>query len=150
MNGNQETRKTWPKYFTNDPIIEQGFVMLVRNPLTETISVRVLDAEKGDKEIGQTSINVWSLIQQPDMEYDMQPWILKGSGPDSRIVMVASIVGLLPPTSTSGKTGFRGTNSPNIAKCLKFRICFLLVHCQWTMVDVTSGEWGVKSWLSLR
>lgn len=101
LNSQNNGRKTWPKHFTNDPIIEQGFVLLVVNPQVDNIKVSVLDSAKGDAEIANTVINVWSLIQEPDMEYNSQPWILKGNSPDAKIVMSASICGLLPPSSGS-------------------------------------------------
>jgi len=98
----KETRKTFTKYYTNDPVIEQGFVLLSRNPYTDEIRVKVIDKNKkeGSKKevIGTTSINVWSLIEQPNMEYRLQPFILKGNSPTAQIVLSASLRGLAPPS----------------------------------------------------
>ena len=62
MNGHQSAQKTWPKYNTNDPVIEQGFVFLVQryqfgkiilknpvifSPYTDEIIINVHDTNKG-------------------------------------------------------------------------------------------------------
>jgi len=94
----EKSQQSWPKYFTNDPIIEQGFVMLIRAPYTDELRIEVIDtASKKDEVIGTCSIRIWSLIEQPGMEYSLQPWLLKGNSPDAKIVMSASLRGLLPP-----------------------------------------------------
>merc|ERR1711971_609667 len=57
----KETRKTFTKYYTNDPVIEQGFVLLSRNPYTDEIIVKVIDKNKkeGSKKRGD-----WNNIHQ--------------------------------------------------------------------------------------
>eukprot|EP00092_Neocalanus_flemingeri_P064404 GFUD01078159.1.p1 GENE.GFUD01078159.1~~GFUD01078159.1.p1 ORF type:complete len:1135 (-),score=294.37 GFUD01078159.1:524-3928(-) len=104
VNSHEKVQQTWPKYFTNDPIIEQGFVMLIRAPYTDEVKIDVIDtASKKDEVIGTCSIRIWSLIDQPDMEYSLQPWLLKGNSSDAKIVMSASLRGLLPPQCSPKK-----------------------------------------------
>ena len=66
---NQSVQQSWPSYNTSDPVIEQGFVCLVRAPHFDEIRVEVVDFEKKDEVLGYTSIRVSSLIDQPGMEY---------------------------------------------------------------------------------
>jgi len=105
ITNHEKSQQTWPKYYTNDPIIEQGFVMLIRAPYTDEIKIDVIDtASKKDDVIGTCTIRIWSLIEQPEMEYPLQPWLLKGNSPDAKIVMSASLRGLLPPQCSPKKT----------------------------------------------
>jgi Ca2+-dependent lipid-binding protein len=90
VNGNRTVQRTWPKYFTNDPVIEQGFVALIHNPYTDEIRLNVVDtASKKDDVIGTTVIRIWSLIEQPEMEYSLQVLNI-------RYPTVASIIPALP------------------------------------------------------
>ena len=72
-------QQSWPSYNTSDPVIEQGFVCLVRAPHFDEIRVEVVDFEKKDEVLGYTVIRVSSLIDQPGMEWTLQPWILRGA-----------------------------------------------------------------------
>merc|ERR1712106_767797 len=104
VSNHEKSQQSWPKYFTNDPIIEQGFVMLIRAPYTDEIKIDVIDtASKKDEVIGTCNIRIWSLIEQTGMEYPLQPWLLKGSSSDAKIVMSASLRGLLPPQCSPRK-----------------------------------------------
>ena len=76
---NQSVQQSWPSYNTSDPVIEQGFVCLVRAPHFDEIRVEVVDFEKKDELLGYTVIRVSSLIDQPNMEWSLQPWILRGA-----------------------------------------------------------------------
>eukprot|EP00092_Neocalanus_flemingeri_P021078 GFUD01022838.1.p1 GENE.GFUD01022838.1~~GFUD01022838.1.p1 ORF type:complete len:586 (+),score=158.29 GFUD01022838.1:255-1760(+) len=94
----EKSQQSWPKYFTNEPIIEQGFVMLTKAPYTDELRIDVIDtASKKDEVIGTCNIRIWTLIEQPGMEYSLQPWLLKGKMSDAKIVMSVSVRGLLPP-----------------------------------------------------
>jgi len=100
----EKSQQSWPKYYTHEPIIEQGFVMLIKAPYTDELRIDVIDtASKKDEVIGTCTIRIWSLIEQPGMEYSLQPWLLKGNSADAKIVMSASLRGLLPPQSSPKK-----------------------------------------------
>jgi len=104
VSNHEKSQQSWPKYFTNDPIIEQGFVMLIRAPYTDEIKIDVIDtASKKDEVIGTCNIRIWSLIEQQGMEYPLQPWLLKGNSSDAKLVMSASLRGLLPPQCSPRK-----------------------------------------------
>ena len=102
---NDKSQQSWPKYNTHDPIIEQGFVSLVKRPYTDELRIDVIDtAGKKDEVLGSCTINVWrDLVEQPGLEQPLRPWILKGSYPGSKIVMSASLRGLLTPESSPRK-----------------------------------------------
>ena len=102
---NEKSQQSWPKYNTHDPIIEQGFVSLVKRPYTDELRIDVIDtAGKKDEVLGSCTINVWrDLVEQPGLEQPLRPWILKGSYPGSKIVMSASLRGLLTPESSPRK-----------------------------------------------
>jgi len=100
----RDNQRSWPQYYNNDPVIEQGFVMLSRSPYTDEIRINVVDKNAKSKKkqvVGTTSIRVWSLIEQPGMEYPMQPFILKGHAPNAQICLSASLRGLVRPESGS-------------------------------------------------
>jgi len=111
---NQSVQQSWPSYNTSDPVIEQGFVCLVRAPHFDEIRVEVVDFERKDEVLGYTSIRVSSLIDQPGMEWSLQPWILRGARGDAQIVMSASLRGLLPPQMSPTKKT-RPSQSPSAA-----------------------------------
>jgi len=105
ITNHEKSQQSWPKYYTNDPVIEQGFVMLIRAPYTDEIKIDVIDtASKKDEVIGTCTIRIWSLIEQLGMEYPLQPWLLKGNSADAKIVMSASLRGLLPPQVSPKKS----------------------------------------------
>ena len=81
-------QQSWPSYNTSDPVIEQGFVCLVRAPHFDEIRVEVVDFEKKDEVLGYTTIRVSSLIDQPGMEWSLQPWILRGDRVRDRAMFI--------------------------------------------------------------
>ena len=85
-------QQSWPSYNTSDPVIEQGFVCLVRAPHFDEIRVEVVDFEKKDEVLGYTVIRVSSLIDQPGMEWTLQPWILRGARVRDRAMNVYAYV----------------------------------------------------------
>jgi len=91
----KDARSSWPKGYTVDPVVEQGFVMLVTSPTSDDIHIRVLDAGKKNDCLAEMSVSVWEIIQQPGMEYPLQPWGLQGSGQDAKITMSVSVRGLV-------------------------------------------------------
>jgi len=100
----KESRQTWPKSVTSAPVIEQGFVLLIKSPHSDDIHIRVLDTGKQNNCIGTASINVWDLIQQPGMEYPLQPWILKSSSRDAKIMLSVSVRGIKSAPNPTSKS----------------------------------------------
>ena len=102
---NDRSQQSWPKYNTQDPIIEQGFVNIITRPFTDELRIDVLDTGgKKDKVLGSCTINVWrDLVDQPGMEQPLRPWVLKGNLPNAKIVMSASLRGLLPAVTSPRK-----------------------------------------------
>ena len=103
---NDKSQQSWPKYNTQDPIIEQGFVNIITRPFTDELRIDVLDtAGKKDKVLGSCTVSVWrDLVEQPGMEQPLRPWILKGNLPNAKIVMSASLRGLLPAVTSPRKS----------------------------------------------
>jgi len=93
---NKESRQTWIKSYTTNPVIEQGFVMLVYSPNSDDIDFKVVDSAKNNQEIGTVSVDIWKILEQPSMEFSLQPWTLKGSSSDAKIVMSVSVRGIVP------------------------------------------------------
>jgi len=102
----ERAQQSWPKYNTNDPEIEQGFVMLVKAPYTDEFQVDVIDtaSKKKDDVIGTCSVKVWDLVEHTGMEYKLQPWLLKSNSSTAKIVMSASLRGLEAPQVSPRKT----------------------------------------------
>jgi len=99
LSADVKSQQSWPHYATTDPIIEQGFVMVVRAPLADEIRIEVVDTNK-DKVIGTCNISILSVIEQPGMEHSLQPWILVGPSSEATITMSVSVRGLQPPMSS--------------------------------------------------
>ena len=102
---NEKSQQSWPKYNTSDPVIEQGFVSLIKRPYTDELRIDVIDtAGKKDAVLGTCTINVWrDLVEQPGMEQPLRPWVLVGNYPSAKIVLSASLRGLLPAESSPRK-----------------------------------------------
>ena len=60
------------------PIFDKEFTLLVNNPNTEDLSIEVIDSN--EKVIGNTTISIFDLLNQPDMEYTCQQFELKHQG----------------------------------------------------------------------
>ena len=52
----KESQSTWPQYYTNDPVFEQGFVFTVTNPYSDDLHLRVIDTGHKDTEIANLKI----------------------------------------------------------------------------------------------
>lgn len=71
---------------TGDPVWEQGFTFLVNNPQADTLHIKVVDQKTG-QDIGRLSYNLSSLMEKQLMQIEDQPFALKNSGPDSKIIL---------------------------------------------------------------
>lgn len=71
---------------TNGPAFEQGFTFLVANPANDTLQIRIVD-QKTDKELGQFSYAMSTLLNKPNMQLVSQPFQLQKSGPTSKVTI---------------------------------------------------------------
>lgn len=71
---------------TDAPVWEQGFTFLVANPANDTLQLRIVD-QKTDKELGQFSYVMSSLLSKPNMQLVSQPFQLLKSGPTSKVTI---------------------------------------------------------------
>ncbi len=73
-----EAQTTWPQYYDNNPVFEQGFVFTVVNPHSDDLHIRVLDSGHKNAVIGTATLTTSDLMSQSNMEYVKQPFNLKG------------------------------------------------------------------------
>lgn len=71
---------------TDAPVWEQGFTFLVANPANDTLQLRIVD-QKTDKELGQLTYIMSSLLAKSDLQLVSQPFQLQKSGPTSKVTM---------------------------------------------------------------
>lgn len=76
---------------------EQGFSFLVANPENDTLQLRIVD-QKSEKELGQLTFIIGTLLAKAKMEVPAQPFQLQKSGPESKITMALSLK-ILKPTA---------------------------------------------------
>lgn len=69
-----------------DPVWEQGFTLLVGNPETNSLNIRIMD-EKTNSQIGCLTYAISTLITKPELEEIQQPFDLQNAAPDSKVVM---------------------------------------------------------------
>ncbi|XP_012262341.2 extended synaptotagmin-3 isoform X2 [Athalia rosae] len=69
-----------------DPIWEQGFTLLVANPETDTLHLRIVD-EKTGTTVGVLSYPLTSLMEKENLEVSRQPFNLKQAQADSKIIL---------------------------------------------------------------
>ena len=109
----QNTQSTFPKYYTNDPVFEQGFVFLVVNPDADDIHVSVVDTRKGENDvIGTAVVRMSDVLKQPGLELALQPVNLKGGGGVSTIKLSASV----KPLKAAGKASKKLITPPTDSK----------------------------------
>lgn len=80
---------------TDIPVWEQGFSFLVANPENDTLQLRIVD-QKSEKELGQLTFIIGTLLAKAKMEVPPQPFQLQKSGPESKITMALSLRILKP------------------------------------------------------
>ena len=100
VSNHERAQQSWPLYNCSDPVIEQGFVSLVKAPNFDEIRVEVIDFAKKDQILGFCIIRTSELMKQPGMEFTLQPWTLSGNTTNAQIMMSASLRGLMPPQSS--------------------------------------------------
>ena len=62
----------------SSPIFDKEFTLLVHHPNTEKLNIELIDAN--EKVIGNTTIPIFDLLNQPNMEYTCQQFELKHQG----------------------------------------------------------------------
>ncbi|XP_016838041.1 extended synaptotagmin-1 isoform X2 [Nasonia vitripennis] len=73
-----------------NPVWEQGFTLLVANPETGTLHIKIHD-EKSVTVIGTFTYNLSTLLTENDMGVKLQPFDLQKSGSDSKVVLSMSL-----------------------------------------------------------
>lgn len=71
---------------TDVPVWEQGFTFLVANPENDTLKLNIVD-HKTDKDLGEFSYTLNSLLSKTNLELVSQPFQLQKSGPTSKITL---------------------------------------------------------------
>lgn len=71
---------------TDAPVWEQGFTFLVSNPENDTLQLRLVD-QKTEKDLGQFTFILSTLLTKNDLQVVSQPFQLQKSGPTSKITM---------------------------------------------------------------
>lgn len=71
---------------TDAPVWEQGFTFLVSNPENDTLQIRLVD-QKTEKDLGQFTFILSTLLTKSDLQVVSQPFQLQKSGPTSKIIM---------------------------------------------------------------
>ncbi|XP_008193857.1 extended synaptotagmin-2 [Tribolium castaneum] len=79
-----QKEKSRVKKHTNDPCWEQGFVMLVPNPLEDSLHMAILDKPTGSL-LTQFSYKISDLMQLPDLEISKKEFILDNE--ESKVVL---------------------------------------------------------------
>lgn len=90
LNVGKVTEQTGALKRTDVPVWEQGFSFLVANPENDTLQLRVID-QKTDKELGQLSYIIGTLLKKEKMTVEVQPYQLHKSGAESKITMSLSL-----------------------------------------------------------
>ncbi|XP_055676683.1 extended synaptotagmin-2 isoform X2 [Lutzomyia longipalpis] len=75
---------------TDAPVWEQGFTFLVANPENDSVQLRIVD-QKTEKELGQLSYQLSSLLTKGNLDISSEPFTLQKSGPVSKIVLSMSL-----------------------------------------------------------
>lgn len=89
------TEQTGALKRTDVPVWEQGFSFLVANPENDTLQLKIID-QKTDKELGQLTYIIGTLLKKDKMEVVAQPYQLQRSGPESKLTMSLSLRILKP------------------------------------------------------
>ncbi|KAK9879793.1 hypothetical protein WA026_006853 [Henosepilachna vigintioctopunctata] len=84
--GNADQQKSKIKKHTVDPIFEQGFSFLVKNPEKDTFHINIMDKQSNMK-IDYFEFEIKKLIEENDLEFSMKEFPLKSGGHDTIIVV---------------------------------------------------------------
>merc|ERR1719468_43100 len=93
--GNGEPQATWPVNYEESPVFEQGFVFTVANPHADDLHIKVIDSGHKNAVIGTTTIRTSNIMAAVDMEYRLQSFDLKRSGPVQSGIKLAANVRIL-------------------------------------------------------
>lgn len=80
----QDSQETAQVMYTKNPVFEQGFSFLVRNPDSDSLTLKVKDA-KSKSDLGHLKIDLYGLMSYSGMEYNNQPFKLVDSGLHSTV-----------------------------------------------------------------
>ncbi|XP_043212345.1 extended synaptotagmin-2-like [Amphibalanus amphitrite] len=78
------------KYRTLDPVWEEGFSFPVSNPLTQSLTLEIVDSTT-DRRLGHLQLEVKDLLREQDLQVHETPYQLKDSGPVSKIILSAQL-----------------------------------------------------------
>nr|XP_018902831.1 PREDICTED: extended synaptotagmin-2 [Bemisia tabaci] len=86
LNVGNKVVKTNVQYRTDCPVFEQGFTLLVGNPETDSLRVKIFD-QKTEGEIGRLDFTLEQLLEKKDLEISSEPFTLQKAGSDSKIIL---------------------------------------------------------------
>lgn len=69
-----------------DPVWEQGFTLLVGNPETNCLNIRVID-EKTNMVVGNLTYMLSTLLKKPALKETQQPFYLQNAALESKVIM---------------------------------------------------------------
>jgi len=99
----QPNQETDIVQYTKNPVYQQNFAFLVRNPESDDLNVAVLDsnikddADRRKKPLGTLKVITSDLLRRASMEYLCQPWKLATSGfEDSNIIFSLKLIFFKP------------------------------------------------------
>lgn len=92
---------------TDAPVWEQGFTFLVANPANDTLQIKIVD-QKTEKDLGQFSYILSTLLTKPNLEIVSQPFQLQRSGATSKVIMSLALKILKKPLNVSTDPLVRG------------------------------------------
>ena len=107
--GGKDNQSTWAQNHTIEPVFEQGFIFLVKNPDTDNLHIKVLDSTissdpfDSNALLGEVNITISDLLRRENMAYSTpQPFNLKnGTG---TITLSAKLRGLRKGASHASAT----------------------------------------------
>ncbi|XP_026289942.1 extended synaptotagmin-1 isoform X1 [Frankliniella occidentalis] len=80
----KDTQSTHGIFRTDSPVWERGFTFLVKNPETDSFTLKVTD-QKTNNDIGRLEYHLAKLLTSENLELSDQPLLLQHSGPISRV-----------------------------------------------------------------
>ena len=87
----KESKLSRTKYYTNDPIFEEGFEFTVIDPYTDDLHIKVIDSGHKDAEMGYLKLPISTILESPNMECKQQKFSLTGKGVFGEIELAISI-----------------------------------------------------------
>uniref|UniRef100_A0A8C1GFP2 Extended synaptotagmin-like protein 2b n=1 Tax=Cyprinus carpio TaxID=7962 RepID=A0A8C1GFP2_CYPCA len=99
-------------YKTSDPLWEEAFHFLIKNPHTQELEIEVKDS-KHKCSLGCMRVALGSLLKEADMTLNQQ-FPLQNSGPNSTLKLKMALrVGVSVSTSTSNSTVIQPSHNPS-------------------------------------